>query len=214
MIDEKKRDAVVATAVAILAALAVKTDSPRMDPNGSVEDFERWAFDVLAEVNGRMVRAVSQDWPQPINQTVDGITVEHYRDSVGDLSAALVQHVAVSNGEPQKGCAICGHRSHVADDCSRNPLLLMAFGAHALHGPTWKCFHCGAVFSDERGAADHFGDRLENAARCVREQAQILTYRAEQLTALRAKCPEISDDLARAASALREVRAWLVRARS
>lgn len=214
--NEKKRDAVVGTAIAILSALAVKTDSPVLNPAGGVDDFERWAFGVLGEVNARMVRAgAPTPWPQPVNQTVEGITTEHYRDTVGELSAALSQHVSVALGERQRGCAICGDALHVADDCKRNPLLLMAFGAAALQGPVWKCFHCGSVYTDPENAAEHFGSSLENAAACVREQAEILTYRAEQLTTLRSKvAPEVSEELARCASALRGVRTWLTRARS
>lgn len=212
----KRRDLALAAMMSVFSVLATKVDAPPFEPGAPAPDFSKWVAQLLRLVNARMVRAGAPTaWPQPVNQTVEGITDDHYRDTVGELSAALVQHVDVSLGKPQTGCAICGDWSHVADDCKRNPLLLMAFGAAALQGPVWKCFHCGSVFTDPENAAEHFGSSLENAAACVREQAEILTYRAEQLTTLRSKvAPEVSEELARCASALRGVRTWLTRARS
>lgn len=213
MIDEERQAHFIAVATAVLAGLAAKVDHPPVNPSFTNAELQDWTIELLAQVNARMTRALAP-WPHPMNGTVDGITVEVYRDMVGDLTAALTQHADVAAGRPVKACAICGDRSHVADSCNRNPLYLAAFGAEVVLGPSWKCFHCGALYTTLDGAREHFGNSVDDDPACVREQAEILTYRAEQLTTLRTTAPAISDDLARCASALRGVRTWLLRAKS
>lgn len=210
----ERHDALFIAMRAAMAGLAAKVDAPPFPAEGEKEDGPAWVLEVLRLANARMVRSLPGELLPPVNAAVDGVTAEHYRDAIGDLRAGLAQLEEIEAGRGySNGCAICGDDHH-AGACHHNPLLLAAWGREALLGPVWKCFHCGCVFTEEAGARNHFGDSIANAAACVREQAEVLTYRAEQLTTLRARAPEISEDLARAASALRGVRSWLVEARS
>jgi hypothetical protein len=105
---------------------------------------------------------------------VDGITDGHYEDMIKALQAGLRQRQAIRDDEEhaQEYCFICEGNDHTADQCwFHNPLLLTTMGEYALIGDFWRCFHCGAVHTDPESAAQHFGDGVEEAAKCLQHLA-------------------------------------------
>lgn len=56
-------------------------------------------------------------------------------------------------------CTICGDGDHQAFECRFNPLVREQ-QARVLQN-TWRCFHCGKVFTDAASAEDHFGKRFD-----------------------------------------------------
>ena len=62
-------------------------------------------------------------------------------------------------------CSVCGDGGHQAWECHHNPLAMARRAAQ--QQATWRCFHCGAEFTDAEAAAEHFGDRDDPAPACV-----------------------------------------------
>jgi hypothetical protein len=212
MNQTERRNALFVSMKMALQALAERVDHSTFPLDASKEEESEWVTSVMKAVGERMTRTAGAF--VPLNVACDKPTADHYRDAIGDLRAGLHQLEQIERGEGYPMGCLIGGDDHHAGVCHHNPLILAAWGTETLLGPVWKCFHCGCVFTTEEGARNHFGSSVENAAKCVAEQVEVLTYRAEQLTTLRAKAPEISDDLARAASALRGVRRWLLEAKA
>jgi hypothetical protein len=96
--------------------------------------------------------------------TLEGLTEEHYTEAISLLNRGLRQF---KTGKPESRCAICRREGHEQKTCQENPLLLITIGDHVLHlNPVWRCFHCDAVFTSERAAAQHFGLTLDAIPAC------------------------------------------------
>ncbi len=61
-------------------------------------------------------------------------------------------------------CSICGDGGHQAFECHLNPLVLER-QARILQN-TWRCFHCGEVFTDAAQAEEHFGKKSYRVPQC------------------------------------------------
>lgn len=58
--------------------------------------------------------------------------------------------------------------------------------------PSWRCFHCDAVFHDRESAANHFGNsELEKPVCCIPELAALLRDQQQELAKLHSN--EMSD---------------------
>ncbi len=77
-------------------------------------------------------------------------TREEYLKAIEKINAGLTQL------EPDgRTCAICGDGGHQAWECHHNPLVLMKRGGE--REGSFRCFHCGDVFTDDASAREHFG---------------------------------------------------------
>lgn len=56
-------------------------------------------------------------------------------------------------------CTICGDGDHQAFECRFNPLIMEREANTLRH--SWRCFHCGCVFTDAASAEEHFGTRYD-----------------------------------------------------
>jgi hypothetical protein len=102
------------------------------------------------------------------------ITEAHYTEVMDRLRAGLEQLRSMNRGESQDGCMVCGDNDHTAGGCWYfNPLHLTLVGIEALLGPNYRCFHCGALFTDEETAVAHFGKTPNSPAECLRQLAEL-----------------------------------------
>lgn len=99
-------------------------------------------------------------------------TVEDYAEAVELLTFAM-RGLAGELSE-SRGCLCCGDSGHTAATCHHNPLLLARAFAVYRDRNYWRCFHCGDVFAlgQEELARDHFGKGEDEAAACIRAQAE------------------------------------------
>jgi hypothetical protein len=107
---------------------------------------------------------------------VGQLTIAHaedadYSKAIDDLTRAREQMRKIRAGEGYDACAVC-EDAHHAGLCHHNPLLLAVLGGEALLGAVWKCYHCGAVYTDEQSAANHFGRTPDDPASCLSQQRQ------------------------------------------
>ena len=88
------------------------------------------------------------------------ITLEDYNEAIAELKEARTQL------EPDgDNCHVCHDSGHQAWECRHNPLV-MARRAAQMEGE-WRCFHCGAVFTDSEAAREHFGSNEDVFAQCI-----------------------------------------------
>ncbi len=77
-------------------------------------------------------------------------TAADYDDAIQRLTAGREQL------EPDgRNCAICGDTDHQAWECRFNPLVCEREVVE-LRG-SYRCYHCGLVFTDRKSAVEHFG---------------------------------------------------------
>jgi hypothetical protein len=101
------------------------------------------------------------------------ITTAHYSEVIHRLQLGLEQLRSMNRREAQNCCAVCGDNGHTAEGCWYfNPLHLTLVGIEALVGSLYKCFHCGAVYTDEESARHHFGKTPDSPAECLRQLAE------------------------------------------
>jgi hypothetical protein len=106
------------------------------------------------------------------NLTAAGMTPDYLRTLALQLedAARQLEEIEAGRGYPD-GCAICGDAHHAGVCWFHNVALLAELGRIALLGDFWRCFHCGAVFTTEETARQHFGDTLEAIALCIMQAA-------------------------------------------
>lgn len=89
------------------------------------------------------------------------LTEADYDEAIEALQLAKSQMKPDGNN-----CAICSD-GHQAMHCHHNPLLKVRQLVQRLENQ-WLCFHCGAVFTDEESAREHFGENETVPAACTR----------------------------------------------
>lgn len=89
------------------------------------------------------------------------ITLQDYIEASSAIRDAAMQL------EPDGNCCrVCGDSGHQAWECHHNPLVMARRGAQKEQ--EWRCFHCGAVFTNPADASEHFGHRrTDRPAWCV-----------------------------------------------
>lgn len=108
------------------------------------------------------------------NLTIEGLTPAYYRQVIDELRMALVQAQEIEAGKGYThGCAICGDDHHAGVCWFHNVVLLAELGRVALLGEFWRCFHCGAVFTTEESAKEHFGETQDEVAKCLQQLADL-----------------------------------------
>lgn len=108
------------------------------------------------------------------NMTIDGLKESSYTETIEELEKALEQFRSMERGEYQPCCFVCHDTGHTAEQCWYfNPLLVMAIGQIALISPFYRCYHCGAIYTDEQSAEQHFGKTPNSPAECLRQLAEI-----------------------------------------
>lgn len=110
-----------------------------------------------------------------MNLSLEGqLNERHYLELIEKLRDGLKQFRSMRRGEHQHCCGVCGDNGHTAEQCwFHNPLHLSLMGFEALTGPIWKCFHCGAIYTSEETAAEHFGKTPDSPAECLRMLAEL-----------------------------------------
>ena len=83
-----------------------------------------------------------------------------YHKAIATLNAGLKQLEPDGNN-----CSICGDSGHQAWGCHHNPLTLQ-YAANTF----WRCWHCGATFTDLAEAEEHFGKSRDEMVSCQREE--------------------------------------------
>jgi hypothetical protein len=132
-------------------------------------------------VHGLLAHVFGKATPLVVGQlSIEHATADDYAGALKDLQAAADQMRELRE-KGFDGCAVCGDSGHHAGLCHHNPLLLAVLGGEALLGAFWKCFHCGAIYTDEAHARNHFGDRPDEPAKCQIRDAQRQGYEAGSL---------------------------------
>ena len=88
-----------------------------------------------------------------------------YEEMIADLQAILREDPTGASG-----CGICECETHLAVECPHNPLRMARLGRDKQW--TYRCYHCGSVFRDERSAREHFGKTEDEVAKCIQRQAE------------------------------------------
>jgi hypothetical protein len=86
-------------------------------------------------------------------------TLIDYLDAIQSLVDAARQ--LEPDGNP---CSVCTDSGHQAWECRHNPLVMARKAAK--NRLTWRCFHCGEVFTDIEAAKEHFGPDRDKPAKC------------------------------------------------
>jgi len=105
---------------------------------------------------------------RPAEQDV-GVIYRTGRPTARDYSGAIEDLWLASRQLEPNGlsCSVCGDGGHQAWECDHNPLVMARRAVQ--QQATWRCFHCGAEFTDADAAAEHFGDRDDPAPACVEQ---------------------------------------------
>jgi hypothetical protein len=103
--------------------------------------------------------------PRSVIYRTGELTERDYDEAIEALQAAKTQ--MMPDG---RNCAICTD-GHQAMHCHHNPLLMIRKLIDATEG--WRCFHCGAYFTDEGAAREHFGENESVRASCQAAQQPV-----------------------------------------
>jgi len=72
-----------------------------------------------------------------------------------DEAIEAMRDAKKQRGKEGFGCTICHDTGHTAEQCHHNPLVMARRAVQSTR--TWRCFHCGEVFTDPVKAEEHFG---------------------------------------------------------
>lgn len=88
------------------------------------------------------------------------IGIEEYNDAIKLLKLGIMQLKPDGNC-----CLVCGDDGHQAWECHHNPIVQMRRAEEADN--EWRCFHCGAIFTNYEDARKHFGNIPTAKSKCV-----------------------------------------------
>lgn len=96
------------------------------------------------------------------------ITTADYDEAIEALVNARRQLVEMNADKGWNCCYVC-EDSHPASMCHHNPLVMARLRADDRQ--TFRCYHCDFVARTFEEAAEHFGEREEEVAKCLQREA-------------------------------------------